>query len=283
MTLPLELHHGALRLSLRPDLGGCIEGLWCGDLPVLRSSAPGTLADVRDSSSFPLAPFSNRLARAQLDWKGTPYPLCQNLPGEPHSIHGLGWQRGWQVQVADADAAILRLAHAADAAWPFAFDASQTVRLQGDWLELTLAITNQSGDAAPVGLGWHPYFVKRSRSRLAFTASGRWEMGSDKIPTTRSPVSGLDTDCAPLDIDHCFDGWRGPLHLRDERLHITLSSSLQRLVVYTTPEQDFVAIEPVSHVNNAMNQGDSAQALGVQVLAAGQSWSASMHLKVEKI
>lgn len=25
-------------------------------------------------------------------------------------------------------------------------------------------------------LGWHPYFVKRQRSRISFEATGRWEM-----------------------------------------------------------------------------------------------------------
>ena len=31
-----ELHAGALRLALRPDLGGCIAGLWHRHLPLLR-------------------------------------------------------------------------------------------------------------------------------------------------------------------------------------------------------------------------------------------------------
>jgi aldose 1-epimerase len=283
MTAPLELRNAALHLSLRPDLGGCIEGLWHHALPVLRSSAPGTLQNVRDCASYPLVPFSNRVAQARLEWKGTSHPLVKNFGTEAHSIHGVGWQRAWQVLDADASFAMLSLEHKPSSAWPFAFDASQTFRLKDDTLELTMSITNQSAGDAPVGLGWHPYFVKRARSRMAFAATGRWEMGDDKIPTGRSPVSGLDADCAYLDVDHCFDGWNGTLHLRDELFHMTLSSSLRRLVVYTTPEKDFVAIEPVSHVNNAMNQSTRAQELGVEVLSAGQSWSASMNLKIQKI
>jgi aldose 1-epimerase len=283
MTKSIELRAGPLHMFLRPDLGGSIEGLWHNDIPVLRSHAPGTLRNVRDAASYPLVPFSNRVAQARLQWNGTAHPLVKNFAGEDHSIHGVGWLREWEVLESDDRFAMLSLEHKADAAWPFAFDASQTFRLTERALELTLSITNQSNVDAPVGLGWHPYFVKRARSRIAFAATGRWEMSADKLPTQRTQVSGLDADCAQLDIDHCFDGWSGEVHLRDELFHLALSSSLRRLVVYTNDKKDIIAVEPVSHVNNAMNQSERAQELGVVCLSAGQSWSASMTLDIQHI
>ncbi|MFZ9656822.1 MAG: aldose 1-epimerase, partial [Limnohabitans sp.] len=60
----LELHSGNLRCALRPDLGGCLAGLWLGDEPVLRSTAPQALKSARESGCFPLVPFSNRIAQA---------------------------------------------------------------------------------------------------------------------------------------------------------------------------------------------------------------------------
>ena len=41
----------------------------------------------------------------------------------------------------------------ADAAWPFAFDASQAFRLSEGVLELSLSLTNQSASPAPAGRG----------------------------------------------------------------------------------------------------------------------------------
>ena len=67
----LVLHHGAARLALRPDIGGSVEGLWLGDLEIMRSVAPGTLAGVKQSASYPFVPYSNRLAQAQLHWQGS--------------------------------------------------------------------------------------------------------------------------------------------------------------------------------------------------------------------
>ncbi len=281
MTAPLELHHAALHLSLRPELGGCVEGLWFSGTPVLRSSRPGTLKDVQLSACYPLVPFSNRIAQAQLQWSGTTHPLLKNFADEAHAIHGVGWQRAWQVLDVRDDFAMLSLEHRADTAWPFAFDASQIFRLKGNALELTLRITNQSPRDAPVGLGWHPYFVKRPGAQLQFAATGRWEMGGDKLPTQRTPSSGLHTACAALDIDNCFDGWAGSATLRDTRLSVRLEADLKRLVVYTTPQKDCIAIEPVSHVNNAMNSPSSATELGVVVLAAGQSWQAHMSIHMQ--
>jgi aldose 1-epimerase len=278
----IELRAGPLRMALRPGLGGSIEGLWHGSEAILRSHPPGSLQRVREAASYPLVPFSNRVAHAQLVWNGTAHPLIKNFSPEPHAIHGVGWLRPWVVLESSENFAMLSLEHKADASWPFAFDASQTFRLKDDALELTLSITNQSSQSAPVGLGWHPFFTKRPRSHIAFSATGRWDMSAEKLPTERRAVSGLDADCAQLDIDHCFDGCNGEVHVRDELFHLRLQSNLRCLVVYTHSTKDFVCIEPVSHVNNAMNQS-AAQALGVRVLEPGQSWSASMSIDIQHI
>ena len=285
MTEPITLSSTSLRCDIKPDLGGCVAGLWLGDLPVLRSTPASELMSVRLAGSYPLVPFSNRVGHATLKWQGTSHPLVQNNGPEPHAIHGLGWQRPWHVLEQDGQLLMLAFEHSADAAWPFAFDASQTFRLNGNTLELTLSMTNQSAAPAPAGLGWHPYFVKRSRSRITFEAGGRWEMNEEKLPTHRQPAQGLDVDCAALEVDHCFDGWNGVVHLPDEKIHTCISSNLHRLVVFTNPQRDFVAIEPVSHVNNAVNllQAGAGRAdeLGIQVLAPGESMSAHMSIQVE--
>ena len=273
------MQSGAWRASLRPDLGGCMEGLWWGDIPVLRSSAPGTLKHVTLSASYPLVPYSNRVARAQLVWQGTAHPLVKNFSDEEHSIHGVGWRKHWEVLQANGEFVMLSLEHLSDAEWPFAFDASQTFRLKNNTLELTMSITNQAGGDAPVGLGWHPYFTKRPDTRIFFAAQGMWGMDADKLPTSLAPSTGLDRACAGLQIDNCFEDWARLADLHDSTLHVRVESDLKRLVVYTTPDKDLIAVEPVSHANNAMNQ-PNAQALGVKILHAGETWQAAMTIQV---
>ena len=286
MTSNTVLSAGSFRCEIAPDLGGCIAGLWFDGIAVLRSPGVAKLTSVRLSGSYPLVPFSNRVGHASLQWNGTSHPLVRNFGDEPHAIHGVGWQRPWAVLEASDRFALLSYEHKPDSSWPFAFDASQAFRLTDNALEVTLSITNQSDTTTPVGLGWHPYFVKRAHSHIAFEATGRWEMDELKLPTHRLTTQGLNQDCAALDVDHCFDGWSGTVHLRDELLHTRLTSSLRRLVVFTNDTKDFVAVEPVSHVNNAINllaaNAASSDLLGVQVLQAGQSLSVEMSIQVEK-
>jgi aldose 1-epimerase len=280
----VELVAGTLRCEIEPQLGGCVSGFWMRGLPVLRSAPPGTLTSARQSGCYPLVPFSNRIAQASLVWEGTTHPLVRNNGDEPHAIHGVGWQRPWTLLDSDAQMAMLSYEHKADSAWPFAFDCSHTLRLREGALECTLALTNQSREPAPAGLGWHPFFMKRARSRIAFDATGRWEMGPDKLPTVRKPSRGLDSDCAFLDVDHCFDGWDGVAHLRDEAMHVRIRSSMSRLVVFTNDTRDHVAVEPVSHVNNAVHlaaAGANAVELGLRTLAPGETMVGQMTLEVE--
>jgi aldose 1-epimerase len=285
MTATLQLNFASLRCDLAPALGGSIAGLWLDDVPVLRSTPGPALQQVSAAGSYPLVPFSNRIGHAAFSWAGRSHALLPNNPAEPHAIHGVGWQRTWTVLKVDERQANLAYIHRADAAWPFAFAAEQVFELSDQGLALHMTLTNQSEVPMPAGLGWHPYFVKRPGSYLRFAAAGRWEMGADKLPTHRLPTPGLDTDCTALDVDHCFDGWAGDVQLQDELLRIRIRSNLQRLVVFTNPTRDFVAIEPVSHVNNAlqlMQSTDmSAHALGLIVLQPGESMSAHMHIQME--
>jgi aldose 1-epimerase len=286
MKTSLTLHCNEFLCEISPALGGCIAGLWLGQDEVLRSTPVQNLHSVRQSASYPLVPFSNRVGHAQLQWSGTSHPLVKNFEPEAHAIHGIGWERPWAVLESSDQFALLSLEHRADAAWPFDFDASQAFKLDGHALEMSLSITNQSQVSAPVGLGWHPFFAKRADTRVVFQSQGRWAMGDDKLPTHREIHAGLDLDCATLNVDHCFDGWTGELTLTDAVLRTRVSSNLRRLVVFTTPERDSIAIEPVSHVNNALNlmaqTGATAQDLGVCILQPGETFSCEMRIEVQR-
>lgn len=282
-TVTLKNQH--LQCDIRPDLGGCIAGLWHNKTPVLRSTQGDALQTVRHCASYPLVPYSNRQAFAKLHWQGEVHDLVPNFDPEPHAIHGTGWERAWQVADSNATEVTLQLKHKPDARWPFAFTAAQIITLHDDALTLQMSITNTSQGDAPVGLGWHPYFAKHSPDHIAFTALGHWEMSADKLPTSLLPNAGLKQDCADLSVDHCFDGWSGALTLCNAHFEIKVTSDQAYLVVFTRPDRDNIAIEPVSHVNNALNMlaagTATAEALGVRVLRSGEIFSAKMTIHVQ--
>ena len=276
---PFELHAGALRLALRPDLGGCIAGFWHRDTPILMSAEPSSMTASRPSASFPLVPYSNRLGYRKFRWKGHDYTTRPNFGDNPHSLHGVGWLRPWEIVSSSVLEVVLAYAHIPDADWPFAFEARQYFTLTPQAMSVQMVFTNTSDVAQPVGLGWHPYFPKRARSRLHIELSDRWDSDATQLPTRKVAQPGIDSDVSHLSYDNCFEGWKGAARIRDEKFSLQLSSSLPYLVVYTPPERDYFCVEPVSHLSNAIHMADPA-AHGLRALAPGESFEVSMKLEV---
>ncbi len=274
-----ELHAGALRLALRPDLGGVIAGLWHGETPVLRSTEPAALAQPRTSASYPLVPYSNRIGYRRFAWMGKDYTTAPNFGDNPHSVHGVAWLRAWEVISSSQGEAALRYRHAADEHWPFAFDVVQYFKLTPQELTVRFVFTNRDAIAQPVGLGWHPYFPKRVHSNLQIELAGRWDSDATQLPVRLVAQSGIDADVSELDFDNCFEGWKGAARIRDEKFSLQLTSTLPYLVVYTPKDKDYFCVEPVSHVSNAIRMDDPA-AHGLRPLAPGETFEASMALAV---
>ena len=275
----VELRAGPLRLALRPDLGGSIAGLWRDEWAVMRSTEPGALASSRLSACFPLVPYSGRLGYRRFRWMGHEHTTQPNFDDSPHSLHGVAWQRPWRVAASTATSATLALVHPGDAHWPFAFSAEQEFELTADVLTCRMTVTNTAAHPQPIGLGWHPYFPKRPRSRLHVESRERWETDPTGLPTRHVPHSGIDADVAHLDYDHCFEGSGGAARIRDERLSLRMTSSLPYLVVFTPPLREYFCVEPVSHVANAIHMSDPA-AHGLAAVAPSARVEAWMRLEI---
>ena len=274
-----DLHAGALRLALRADLGGSIAGLWHGDVPVLRSVEPGSLTQVANAAGFPLAPYANRLGHRHFRFKGHDHTTGPVFEGEPHSIHGVGWQHAWTIESHTAQDAVLRLVHVPDADWPFAFEVLQHFNLTPNALGVQLVFTNTDAQVQPVGLGWWLNFPKRARSRLHIELGYRWESDVTHLPIRKVAQPGVDGDVSHLDFDHAFEGWTGPARIRDERLSLQMRSSTPHLVLRSHPDDDVFSIAPSSHVPNAIHMADPA-AHGLRSLAPGETLEMSMSLDV---
>ncbi len=275
----VELCAGPLRLALRADLGGAIAGLWHCGTPILRSTEPALLAGSRQSACYPLVPYSNRLGHKRFRWQGRDYTTQTNFDDNPHSVHGVGWLRPWDVVSHSAVSALLRYRHMPDAHWPFAFEVQQKFSLTPHAMNALMTITNTADFAQPVGLGWHPYFPKREGSHLHIKVADRWESDASGLPVRKAPQLGIDGAVAKMGLDHCFDGWVGAASIRDEKVSLRLTSNLLRLVIYTPADKAYFCVEPVSHVSNAIHMSDPF-AHGLHALQPGESFEASMTLEV---
>jgi aldose 1-epimerase len=281
----IELAHGDDSLVLAPEHGGAIVGWTRRGIHMFRRPSPAAVLLGRSSAMalFPLVPFCNRIAQRRLTWNQQAYELSANFGDSPHAIHGVGWQRSWQVATVAAASATFSLHHDASAAWPFAFEARLTYRLTTRGLILTLEATNLHETAAPMGIGAHPWFFRPPGAAITFQASGVW-LTRDALPVCHRTIppgwdftNGRRVDDEPL--DHCFTGWSGVARLPGMR--IEADPVFGNLQVYTPAGADFFCIEPVSHVPDAINRPGLTDSQAMTVLLPGQTLSGSITFHVD--
>jgi aldose 1-epimerase len=274
-------------------VGGAIAGMHWRDIKVLREAPAGAIdsANVRLMASYPLVPYSNRIGNARFDFRGKQYTLRANFPNEPHAIHGVGWQRAWKVLEQSSRRLRLGLTHAKDQDWPFTFDVEQRFELTGDSLTLTLRATNLDDAPMPIGLGFHPFFPINAETTLQTEWRGMWEMGEDKLPTrlVGTPESAdfsSPRSVSDWKVDHCFVGWSRKAILRYPTHVTTLSASAacSNVVCFAPRDgRNFIALEPVSNVNNAFTMAANGVAdTGLRELGRGDSFEVSMRIAVTR-
>jgi len=295
----IELVDDAARVTLTPGMGGSIVAFTWHGRPVLRPTPASAVNDgnVRLASCYPLVPWSNRIRNAALSFAGRAWPLARNFGSHPHAIHGLGWQRPWQVEEALTTRARLSVVHDARgpnaSAWPWPFRATQTFELHGGsaggaLLGITLTLENIAAEPFPFGLGWHPFFPKSAAARLAFRAGGVWENDATQLPVRHVPVPpdwkfDAMRPLANSVLDNVFTHWQGVATLEEpaSSLRTTLAAdrACRNLVVYRPPAAEFIALEPVTHETDAFNRAaEGAADTGMRTLAPGAAFSCTMRI-----
>ncbi|WP_343234566.1 aldose 1-epimerase [Microvirga splendida] len=291
----VTLRSGSLSLDLAPSIGGAIAGFRHDGVTLMREIPEQALREglVRQTCCYPLIPYSNRIAHGRFSFEGVEHRLALNFGDHPHSIHGNAWQRPWQVVEADDARCRLALTHRPDGdeakGWPFAYRAEQLFAMSPDGLVLTLSLENEDHRAMPAGLGLHPFFPKRPGVRLQFAAERVYPNGEDSLPLDGVPVPDdwnyrTMRELGEPRLDNCFAGWNGTARIAYAQENIALRIEADplfgHLVVYVPAERDFFAVEPVSHMNDAINRPEPSRH-GLKVLQSGERLSAQVRFGVE--
>jgi len=187
----LWLRAGRLEVALAPEAGGRIAQLRYDGADWLIGEAdvwPATIA----WGCYPMVPWAGRIRRGCFDFEGKSFRLPANFGN--HAIHGVGFSQPWRVDRIDAQSAILSLKLPTDGYWPFGGEATQSLRLDNDSLQLRLTV--QATDLAmPAVLGWHPWF--RKPDSLQFSPDAMYPRDEDGIAVlpVGTPTPGPWDDC----------------------------------------------------------------------------------------
>jgi aldose 1-epimerase len=290
----ITLRADGARLTLAPAVGGSVARYWIdrgpASLDLFRRSATSRPTDPFECAAFALVPYSNRIRAGRFSFRGRDVRLPLNRPPERHSIHGLGWKKGWRPLDVREHEATLEFRHDAGA-WPWAFHATQHLVLEPSSLTVALALTNESDSAMPAGLGWHPYLPRTPRTTVTADAQAMWLTDDEVMPTTLAAPKpeadlsrGVVVDAVAL--DNCFVGWRRRTVIEwpeaGTRLVMTAETPLDFLVVYTPRGRSFFCVEPVSHMTDAFNLAAAGRTdTGTRALAPSETLRAVVTLSVE--
>lgn len=262
-----------------PDLGGAVAELRVAGIDLLRPAPDGT-GDPLACGCFPLIPYANRIANGAFAFAGEEYWLPRNFGDHPHSLHGLGWQRPWQVEMQGGDELLLTHVHDGGPGWPWRYQATQRIRLFPDRIVLTLTLANHGTTPMPAGLGFHPYFPLDEETRLSFEAAAVWLVDDTLLPVGNAPAEALGDWSSPRAvrgetlIDNCYAGWSGAAAIEQGAVQLSLTSGgADWLHVYRPPGESYFCLEPVTHMPDALNRDAP-----MPVLAPGDSVALTMAL-----
>lgn len=292
------LKAGNLTVGICPAAGGSISRfVWENGTATIELMRPADSAaildalsgDPRGMASFPLVPFSGRIANGKYRFKGREIQLVPNFPPEPHAIHGDGWKTAWAVNSATANSMELICDHE-DSTNGIKYTATQRFSVQSDALIVQMSITNTGTAEFPVGLGMHPAFVKTPKAMLTAGVSEIWLSDEAQLPTIETSVPdewnfSEGRVMSTLVIDNNFSHWDGRAKIKwpewDVTLLIKSTPNLGKLVVYCPDGQDFFCVEPVSNVADGFNlQERGVENTGVHNLAPGVTFAGSISFTV---
>lgn len=276
----IQLRSGAARALIDNNLGAGVAGLEVAGRLILSVGSGRVSGSPFAQGMNLLAPFSNRISRP-FTFNGQTHAVSANLSGEPFAIHGDAFQKSWRILTQSSDRVTLALKGNIS---PFQYDARVTYVLSRDDFHVRLDMTNLAKFTLPYGGGFHPWFHRDAKTKLAFQADCHWPEDERHLPTTNAPIpspSDWQFDQAsslpPRWINNTFSNWDGLAYIYQSEIDLKVKASGLATAVVYSPGADapFFCFEPVSHPVDAHNLPGQP---GLVPLAPGESLSFTLQL-----
>ena len=157
-TEPTEVSVTSGPVELTVDLrGGGLRTLTVGAWDVLDGYESGAIPSGRRGGV--LLPWPNRIRDGRWTWEGRELQLDIASVDKPTAIHGLVSSQPWQVlEEADGRVTVGTVVEKRSG-YPFRLAAAIDYVLSVDGLESTVRVRNVGNEAAPFGVGLHPYLA----------------------------------------------------------------------------------------------------------------------------
>ena len=259
-----------IEIAINAELGASIVAMFyiAGTAPI--ALMPDTRHDrnetALDSSSFIMAPYSNRVRGGRFSYDGKEYQLKRRAE---HAIHGDVRRRPFNLLSITQDRISLRYDSESfdDVDWPWPFLLDVVYAIDSNTMATELALTNLGQSEMPAGFGIHPFFsldpfgTGRNEARIQFDAEGEYPTDNEEIPigspVKRRQLELYRTGSPPEPGNHYYSGWTGTGRVSWPASGIALELECEgpfRHLICWSPDAPYFAFEPVTNATDGLNQ-----------------------------
>lgn len=228
-----------------------------------------------------LLPWPNRIRDGRYTFNGTEYQLPISEVPRNNATHGLDRSVAWEL-VHHSDKKIAqRHTFYPRPGWPGTLTVTLHHNMTDDGLMVIAQVDNNGDSDAPYGYGMHPYFVfdDVNEVTLELPFASVLRVDEDRLlPQEIVPVSGQfdfraggkvgDTVLDTAFTNPTQERWTTRLHGSDHTVEMWGDKTVPWVQVYTRPERDALAVEPMTCGPDAFNEGPTHADL--VVLAPGE-------------
>ncbi len=226
-----------------------------------------------------LFPFPNRILDGQYSFENNIYNIPINFLKEKHAIHGLVLDSNFEVmqKLSSLEKAQIILRYQTsgmEKGYPFKIKITIEYCLSKNGFTCITSVENMDTKNIPVGDGWHPYFKTNSKiddCLLTLPVEYSYEVDSRMIPTGKTIKETVfinPTKISDTKFDTCYKlaktgNPRLYTKIEDPSHNLSLliwqstgEGNYNYLQVYTPPNRQSIAIEPMTCLANAYNNGE---------------------------
>jgi len=255
-----------------------------------------------------LIPFPGRVAGGRYAFDGQALQLELNDKEGPNAIHGFVRSLPWMTHQDGSEAVTFEVsldaAQYGSRGYPFSITVRVTYSLDRQGLSCAFSVRNVGGTAAPVGVGFHPYFTVGTESvdkaEAKIPATGYLEFNEQLAPTGKVlSAKGTEWDYRefrPIGqrrFNHCYlelerdASGMATASLRHREsgrtIDVVMDRAFSAIVVYTgdaiadVPRRA-LAIEPMTCATDAFNHPD----WGLKRLLPGETFGGSYRVSARR-
>jgi len=246
-------------IKICPKIGGALHHLTINNKLIIKEPNKENYNDVFFSSI--LFPYVNRVEHGTFSFEETTYNLPLNETKEKHAIHGLIYDKEFEVKeynVSDKNATI-KLRYSEESTTKktlFNYTIDLTYEINKTALNLHINIYNKGLKKFPFNVGWHPFFhnLNKENRTIHLQSDQKIKFDQKMIPKY---FEAIETDRLIINksFDDCYRLKEGKIIYNNEKYSLLLTSSAEvnYLQIFTPKNNDSVAIEFMTSPPNSFN------------------------------